>query len=410
MDKLTQHKLDNGLTVVHLHVPRALVGHFGVAVRAGSSGETDASQFGLAHFVEHTLFKGTAKRSSWHIINRMESVGGELNAFTTKEDTVVYTTFPRGSVRRAVELVTDLILNSRFPAKEIDKEREVICDEINSYRDTPADAVYDDFEDLLYAGHPLGHNILGTIDSVRDITGEMCRTWLNTHYVASNMVVFYAGAASADSFLRTASPYINMIPADQPKKPKVPVFSTVAKFEKTHITDSHQAHTVLGCALPKPDLHQRINLALLTNMLGGPGMNSLLNVSLRERRGLVYTVESSLSNMTDTTMFTTYFGTDPEDNARCIGLVCDEIDRLSQHGISPRRLAAAKKQYRGQLLVARDNIESRIIGVARSLLLHGYTISLSETDALLASITPATIARAASAIHANLSYLTFTPL
>lgn len=410
MTNLTQHTFPNGLRLVHLRIERSFVGHFGVAVKAGSMDEKTPAEHGLAHFVEHTLFKGTLKRHSWHIINRMEAVGGELNAYTGKEDTVIYTTFPRGSMIRAVELVTDLVLNSQFPDKELDKEREVVCDEINSYRDSPADAVYDDFEDMLYADSTLGHNILGDVKSVRAITGSMCRQWLATHYVAEKMVAFYAGPMSAENFISKASPYLTQIPARKAAGEEQGLLARKYSphFESVRHIDTHQAHTVMGCYMPRLNMEARVNMALVTNMLGGPGMNSLLNVVLRERRGLVYSVESSLSNLGDTTMFTTYFGTDPEDNNLCIRLVRETICKLADPGTDARKIAAAKKQYRGQLVLARENVENRIISLARAILLNGYMLSIAQTDELLASITPATVRQAALEL-ANLSYLSFSP-
>lgn len=396
---ISQDTLKNGLKVVHLLVPRASVAHFGVAVRAGSGDELTAAESGLAHFVEHTIFKGTQRRSSWHIINRMENVGGELNAFTTKEDTVVYTAFPKGALARAVDLVVDLVLNSRFPAAEIDKEREVICDEINSYLDSPADAVYDDFEDLLYAGSPLGHNILGTVESVKAIDSKMCRSWMSRHYHAGNMVAFYAGPMGFDTFIRRMSPVLEAIPDGTGKDVSRPVSVGCERFDITRNIDTHQAHTVLGCALPRFESQQRMTLALLTNMLGGPGMNSVLNVALRERRGLVYNVESTVSNWHSTTMFTTYFGTDPQDNMRCVGLVNDEIARIADGSVDARRLAAVRKQYRGQLTLGQENVENRIIGIARAILLHGNALSSAEVEKLLAGITPEAIREMAAAIQ-----------
>lgn len=384
VNNISFHTAPNGLRIVHLHVPRAGVGHFGIAVKAGSSRELTRKEEGLAHFVEHTLFKGTKKRSAWHILNRMESVGGELGAFTTKEDMVIYTSFPRGSLIRAVDLVVDLVRNSRFPANELEREREVICDEINSYLDSPADAVFDDFEDLLYKGSPLGHNILGTVESVRNITSGMCRDWLRKNYNANNMVAFYSGVLSVESFLKKALPFLESI-SSTAEKGSEPCCAEIqsATFEIVRNADTHQAHTVMGCSLPVLDTAERVELALLTNMLGGPGMNSLLNVELRERRGLVYTVESSLANWSESNMFTTYFGCDPADNLKCRQLVISTLQSIAESGLSPRRLAAARKQYLGQLLIARENTENCIINVARAILLRGKALSHHETAELL---------------------------
>lgn len=390
--------LPNGLKIVHLHIPRTPAAYFGIAVRAGSSDEILPEEAGLAHFVEHTLFKGTAKRTSWHIINRMESVGGELNAFTTKEDTVIYSSFPKGALARAVELITDLILNSRFPKKEIDKEREVVCDEINSYLDSPADAVYDDFEDLLYAGTPLGHNILGTTESVRAIDSAMCHNWLRRNYTASNMVAFYAGSVSWESFLHRVTPQLMAIEPGAKRVGAAIIYRQKSPFTEIKSVDSHQAHTVMGRMLPRLELKDRVTMAFVTNILGGPGMNSVFNIAMRERRGLVYTVESGLSNWNGTSMFTTYFGTDPHDNEKCIDIVNEHIERLASERMSQRRLAAAKKQYEGQLVLSRANIENRIIGMARSLLLYGKLFTEAEMKELIAGISPEDIMCCASSL------------
>lgn len=399
--------LPNGLRVVHLHIPGAAVAHFGVAVAAGSSDENSA-QHGLAHFVEHTLFKGTRRRSAWHILNRMEAVGGELGAFTTKQDTVVYSTFPAAELSRAVDLIADLILNSQFPQKQIDNERQVICDEINSYLDTPSEAVYDHFEDLLYQGSSFGHNILGSIQSVNSIDSQDCRGWLDRYYTAHNMVVYYAGRTSLYSLEKHIISHLDSIPKGQTHSASAQPFTPRSAFVRTKTTDTRQAHTVMGCALPRLSDQERIALALVTNILGGPGMNSLLNLSLRERSGLVYNVESNLTNWRNTTMFTTYFGTDPEDNTRCVSLVLAEIDRLASGYMTPRRVAAARKQYHGQMIVARANAESRIMAAARSLLHRGRLYTAADIDDLLASVSPTMIADLTGRLP-ELSRLTYCP-
>lgn len=402
------HTLSNNLRIVHLHVPKAQAAHFGIAVRAGSSHEQGKKEYGLAHFVEHTLFKGTMKRSSWHIINRMENVGGELNAFTTKEDTVIYSAFPKNALSRAVELITDLILNSRFPQAEIERERGVICDEINSYLDSPAEAVYDDFEDTLYAQTPLGHNILGTLKTVSEIDSGMCRQWLARHYFAENMVAFYAGPTPLETFLKKTERYLLTIPQRNHFTTQPVTWRQAEAFSLTKKNETHQAHTVVGCALPRLSVEERVTLALLTNILGGPGMNSIFNVELRERRGLVYNVESTMTNWNYSTMFTTYFGCDVEDNTKCISLIAKEITRIADGGINARKLSAARKQYRGQMILSRENIENRIIGIARSLLHNGRVMTIAETNILLDAITPESLGQMALRLL-PLSYLTIMP-
>lgn len=408
MNDIQTHILPNGLRVVHLHVPKAQAAHFGVAVRAGSSHEHDESQYGLAHFVEHTLFKGTLKRSAWHIINRMENVGGELNAFTTKEDTVIYSDFPKNALVRAVELITDLILHSKFPQNEIDRERGVICDEINSYLDSPADAVYDEFEDLLYSGTPVGHNILGTISSVENITSQMCAQWLRQHYNTANMVVFYAGSTSMGSFLKKTEKFLIQIPASTSDKVVAFPWSPNKNFKEIRKNETHQAHTVVGCALPRLDVEERVNMALLSNILGGPGMNSIFNVELRERRGLVYNVESTVTNWAFSTMFTTYFGCDPCDNDTCLKIIERELEKIAEGSITARRLVASKRQYQGQMILSRENVENRIISAARALLHNGYLMSIAQTKALLDDVSASSMQKMAQRLT-DLSCLTIMP-
>lgn len=397
---LTYLRLGNGMRCVHLSLPRSRVGFFGVAIRAGSRDEdTSRGLDGLAHFVEHTIFKGTERRSSHHIINRMEAVGGELNAFTSKEDTVVYTAFPRGNLSRAVELVADLVLNSRFPEHELDKERQVVEDEINSYLDSPADAVFDDFEDLVFEGTPLGHNILGSKKSLRKLSSADCRRWLDSFYVPERMVAFYAGNIGRDRLADYLERYFVWPRHDGTSIHAVanPVsYSEKGSNVVRHIRGNHQAHVVIGKVLPRLDDRRRIALSLLCNILGGPGMNSLLNIDLREHRGLVYNVEMSLSSMSDCSLATVYFGCDESDRTTCHSLVTERIEAVAAEGMSARALSAAKKQYLGQSVLAAENAENRIIAIARATLFRGFALSDSAFRQFVAEITSDNIRDCAS--------------
>ena len=399
----------DGMRAIHVRVPGAAVGYAGIVIGAGTRDEDlDAGEEGLAHFVEHTIFKGTARRSSWHIINRMEAVGGELNAFTSKEDTVVYTVFPRANAERAIELVTDLVANSSFPDSELDKEREVVADEIDSYLDTPSEAVYDEFEDIIFRGTPLGHNILGTRKSLAAFDSKMCRRWVDRLYTRDRMVCFYAGPESADTFARRLAKHVTDIPvAASAYKPTPITLGDTAFGDREKAIDTHQAHTVLGSVITITNRHERMNLSLLSNILGGPGMNSLLNVTLRERRGLVYTVESSVTPYIGLGEFNVYFGCDPEDSAKCLSLVKQQLDDIAQSPLTPHRLAAAKKQYRGQLLIGRENRESQILSAARATLLRGTAMTRAEVSEAIDAITPDTLLDMARRI-ASPSSLTFT--
>lgn len=288
--------LPSGLRLVYIQHHGVGAGIFGITVGAGSSDEGPGT-YGLAHLVEHTIFKGTLRRRPWHIINRMEAVGGELNAFTTKEETTVYTIFPQGAAARAIELVADLAINSQFPEGELDKEREVVIDEINSYRDTPSEAVYDDFEDMVYAGTPLGHNILGSAATVATLGSKDCRDFLHRHYTVGNMVVFYSGPQSSNHIADLVERCFEGLPQGAGKK-KAVTNSFTAKSAEVTIDGLHQSHVVLGIEVDSLYGDGRYADGLFSNLMGGPGMNSLLNVELRERRGLVYTVESSLTRFT----------------------------------------------------------------------------------------------------------------
>lgn len=415
MTEPTYHTLANGLRVVHLHVLGGAVGHCGFAVNAGSRDENlEEGEGGLAHFVEHTIFKGTRHRRSWHIINRMEAVGGELNAFTTKEDTVVYSTFPHGNTRRALELLVDLVTSSVFPEAEIEREREVVRDEIASYRDVPADAVFDDFEDMIYAGTPLGHNILGTDAGVGRLSSEDCRRWLDRHYTVPHITLFYAGPESAEDFLRLARRYCMEISAGQPYNhiaAPLPDFAASPRHEVRTI-DSHQSHVIIGCAMPARDRRGKVAMALLANILGGPGMNSRLNVLLRERRGLVYNVEAATANFRDSSMFTVYFGCDHEDRRRCSDITMRTIEDASRKAISARALDAARRQYLGQVLLADDNTGERIIALARALIRHDDSdsryprpMTRAELAELMMTLTPDDLTAAAGDILPRLSSL-----
>lgn len=364
----TLTRLGSGLRLVHVHQRNVGAGIFGIVVRAGSADEDAATQ-GLAHLVEHTIFKGTAHRSSWHIINRMEAVGGELNAFTTKEETTVYSIFPSGNAARAIELIADLAVNSRFPAGELEKEREVVLDEIYSYRDTPSEAVFDDFEDMVFAGTPLGHNILGSPASVRRLGSEDCRSFLHRFYAADNLVAFYSGPQSVDRISALVAKYFAPLPSQAGARGAVASgFASVRR--ECAIDGLHQVHAVFGIGVGSMHSSDRFAESLFANMIGGPGMNSLLNVELRERRGLVYNVEAGVTHMSDIGLLTVYFGCDAADKDRCMRICSDAMASMADMPADKlaHRLARAKRQYLGQLAIASENRENRVMAAARAVL------------------------------------------
>lgn len=399
--------LTGGLRLVHIHDRHTRAGIFGICVRAGSANER-TGQYGLAHFVEHTIFKGTRRRSAWHIINRMETVGGELNAYTTKDITVVYTQFPATALARAVELVADLTMNSQFPERELEKEREVVIDELQSYLDTPSEAIYDDFEDLAYAGCGYGHNILGTPLSVGNLTGADCRDFLRCYYRASNMVVFYCGPAGSQRVGAMVERCFGNLDTS-PVQEQPPQLTTVAPFHSIRQLPVHQSHVVLGATVRTETGRQRLAASMLANITGGPGMNSLLNVELRERKGLVYTVEASNTFMGDNCAFTVYFGCDEVDRERCTNLCRNVFASLADgSALTQRRLQSVRKQYLGQLILAVENRENRILAAARATLLYGRPVPDDEVRAGIADMTAEELAQVAQCM-AQCSSLSFVP-
>lgn len=369
------HTLQNGLRIIHLPT-LSPVAYCGFAINAGTRDE-QSNEFGLAHFVEHMLFKGTHKRKSWHILNRMEHVGGELNAYTSKEETFVYSVFKVEDYERAIELITDLIVNSQFPANEIAKEREVILDEIQSYEDSPSELIFDEFENLLFNGHPLGHHILGNKKSLLTFDRNSGRSFIEHHYTTENMVFFSMGQIDFKRILHFAQKYLSAIPNKHHnhsrKKPELLSPCHIKRKKKTH-----QSHIIIGSEAYDMHDKKRVPLYLLNNILGGPGMNSRLNIALREKHGLVYNVESNITSYTDTGLFSIYFGTDPKNRDKAFNLIEKELSSLRNKKLSEAQLAAAKKQAIGQIVVSSENKEGLFLGLGKSFLHYNKYDSLTE--------------------------------
>lgn len=380
--------LRNGLRVVHY--PHAgAVSYCGVMVNAGTRDEA-AGEYGLAHLVEHTIFKGTQRRRACHIRTCMESVGGELNAYTTKEETVLYCVYPGVYQQRAMELLGDLVTHATFPEVEFVKEREVVREEIEMYRDTPSEWVYDEFENRLFAGAALGHNILGTSEGLGSLSPELARAFMSRCYVAGEMVFFSYGDAPFARVCEWAERYFGDVPQGGMSAVRCRP-GAEERFEERMACDTHQAHVLWGCRAYDLYDGRRHALSLLCNMIGGPGQNSLLNVALRERSGYVYAVESSVVNYTDTGLLTVYFGTDARHVKRCLHRITHELDALRGGGLTPRRVEAAKKQYLGQLLVAEDNNENLALAVAKSFLRYGTVPTREEQCRRIAAIDAAEV-------------------
>ena len=384
------HTLANGLRIIHLPSAQPVV-YCGYAVGAGTRDEELGREEGMAHFCEHITFKGTERRSSMKILGHLESVGGDLNAFTNKEETVYHAAVLKDNIGRAVDLLTDIVFHSTYPQAEIDKEVEVIVDEIESYNDSPAELVYDLFENAVFSGHPLGHNILGTAEKLRRYTTADALRFTHRYYRPENSVFFAYGDVDFARLVRLLE-RANTVAADEAYCDCKQSAATLPPYVAQHIEhhmDTHLAHVMVGTRAYDVHDERRIALYLLNNILGGPGMTARLNVSLRERNALVYTVESMAQSYSDTGLWAVYFGCDPKNVNRCLRLIRRELDKVMQRPLSDAQLRAAKRQIRGQIGIACDSRESFALDFAKSYLHYGWkkdvTALCERIDALTAA-------------------------
>ena len=428
--KYNTYTLDNGLRIIHLPSDSQVV-YCGYQINAGTRNEEPGEE-GLAHFCEHVTFKGTERRKAWHILNCLESVGGDLNAYTNKEGTVYYSAILKEHIARAVDLLSDIVFHSVYPQTEIDKEVEVICDEIESYNDSPAELIYDEFENILFKGSPLGHNILGTAEQVRAFKTKDALRFTRKLYRPDNAIFFAYGdidfkklvklilkalgecpkgrelACSADcksaetpTDERIAeetptgeTPTEEMEAGDANHKVQSSKFNVQSKVAGQTIVmqkNTHQAHVMIGTQAYDVNDDRRMPLYLLNNMLGGPGMNAKLNLALREHNGLVYTVESTMVAYGDTGTWSIYFGCDEHDVKRCLRLVRKELDKFMQKPLSDAQLKAAKKQIKGQIGVACDNRENFALDFGKSFLHYGWEKNIDRLYEQVDEITAAQI-------------------
>ncbi len=392
---LTLHTLPNGIRLVHMPTASA-VAHCGIIINAGSRDELP-EEHGVAHFIEHMLFKGTTHRKSYHILSRLEDVGGELNAYTTKEETAIHASFLKEHYQRAVELMADLLFSSTFPPAEIEKEKEVVIEEINSYLDNPAEYIFDEFEEMVFPDQPIGRSILGMPATVKSITGESIRRFIARNYSTSQMVLCSVGAISPKNIIALFEKYFGQIPpGNSIKRIRTKYFYTPVSKEKK--ADTFQNHCIIGNIAY--DLHdkRRMGLFMLNNILGGQGMNSRLNLSLREKRGYAYNVESVYNPYTDTGLVTIYFGTDNRNLNKSIALINSEIDRLRRQPLGTLQLSRAKNQIKGYLARAYENHESLMLSLGKSLLIFDRIDSIDETFRKIDAVTGSELMETADAI------------
>ena len=416
------HTLANGLRIIHLPSAQPVV-YCGYAVGAGTRDEELGREEGMAHFCEHITFKGTERRSSMQILGHLESVGGDLNAFTNKEETVYHAAVLKENIDRAVDLLTDIVFHSTYPQAEIDKEVEVIVDEIESYNDSPAELVYDLFENAVFGGHPLGHNILGTAEKLRRYTTADALRFTRRYYRPENSVFFAYGDvdfrklvrlleranaadAAAESVAAVSLPPQQSAISDNSccgggKDTAAALLPPYVAQHIEHHMDTHLAHVMLGTRAYDVHDERRIALYLLNNILGGPGMTARLNVSLRERNALVYTVESMAQSYSDTGLWAVYFGCDPKNVKRCLRLIRRELDKVMQRPLSDAQLRSAKRQIRGQIGIACDSRESFALDFAKSYLHYGWRKDVTALCERIDALTAADLQRVAQDLFAE---------
>ena len=379
------HTLPNGIKIILSHTPSRVV-YSGVYINVGSRDEHGNDE-GMAHFIEHSLFKGTEHRKAYHILNRIDGVGGELNAFTTKEETCVYATSLAEHLPRCLELFADILFHSTFPEAEIEKEKEVVIEEINSYNDTPSELIYDQYEELAYESHPLAHNILGTKRNVRHFTAERLRTHLTESYTPSRMVVSVVGDVDFGRLVRLCERYFGCYEDRQSAvdRSRKPVFH---RFEKSIHRRTHQAHLLVGCEAPDVYSADKTAFTLLNNILGGPAMNSRLSVAIRERYGFCYTIESQYVPFSDTGLFYIYAGVDAGSQERALGLIRDELERMATTALTAQQLRQAQRQFIGQMAINNDNGSNEMQSIGKARLCFDHVDSIEEMNADIMRLTP----------------------
>lgn len=363
------------MRAVYLYAP-SYVSHIGLTFLAGSRFEND-NEIGLAHFLEHCLFKGTQKRKPFHILSRLDSVGGELNAFTSKEELCIHASFTNEHTERTIELLADISMNSTFPDKEIEKEKEIILDEINSYLDSPSDKIFDDFDALMFENHPLGNNILGTKESVNSFGSKDLNQYVERLLNADNGVISYVGADPIAKFEKLLEKYFGNFRKGEKQQLQID-FSGYKPFRKNVKEANYQAHAILGAIAPSYSNEERKSMNLLINILGGPALNSRLTLSIREKYGYSYNVEANYTPYSDTGFWSVYLGADQKYLRKSLDLVHKELKKLREVKLSSLQLHQAKQQLKGHLALSLDSNSGLMIGLGKSLLLFNQIDTLQE--------------------------------
>lgn len=378
------HKLPSGLRVIHKQT-QSTVAHCGIMIDIGSRDEKE-QEHGMAHFIEHVIFKGTTKRKSFHILSRLDNVGGDLNAYTTKEETCIYASFLPAYYDRSLELFSDLLFNSVFPAKEIEKEKDVVYDEITSYLDSPWEQIADDFENMLFKGHPLGRSILGTKEQLTSFSREDIFAFINRNYHLSDMILCSVGNIPIKKLLRYADKYFSNDVHNKPILPRIPINGYAANsmlLEK----NTFQTHVIMGNRAFSWNDKKRAALTLLSNYLGGPGMNTRLNMAIREKHGITYNIEAQYAPYSDTGVFFVYMGMDPANADKAIRLLNREFNLIRKTKPGTGQLHLAKKQFKGQIAISQESGLSEMFSMGKSIMVKDKVDCIEEVYATIDAIT-----------------------
>ena len=393
--EINTHELTNGIRIIH-HPVNSAVAHCGIMINTGSRDESAPEQ-GMAHFIEHALFKGTKKRKAFHILSRLEDVGGELNAYTTKEETWYYASFMNRYYERSIELLSDIIFSATLPKKELEKEKDVIMDEIYSYLDSPSEAIFDDYEELIYHGHPIGRNILGQKKTLQGFNTTTVKSFMQKHYNTDQMILSSVGNIDFSKLVRYAEKHLSHIPSNKRKHKRLGINGYESR-ELIVKKDLLQAHCIIGNRAYSAENPKAKTLILLNNLLGGPGMNSRLNLGIREKYGFTYTIESNYTTYHDTGVWSIYFGTEAQSVKRTIQLIYKELQKLKQTKLGPLQLKKAKQQLIGQIAIAQENNCNLMQSIAKSYHTFGKVESVEETNQNILAITADDIQEVANEI------------
>ncbi|MCF8228121.1 MAG: insulinase family protein [Bacteroidales bacterium] len=378
-----EHRLDNGVRLIHKSV-KSEVSHLAWMLNAGTRDE-HAGEAGIAHFIEHVIFKGTRKRKAYHVLSRMENVGGDLNAYTTKEETVVFNSFLNPHYERAIELLADIVSNSTFPEKEVIKERDVVIDEINHYKDTPSEEIYDEFEGLLFDGHPLGKNILGTPNDVMDIDKNKILSFIDNHYHTDRMLIASVGNIPFGKLVLLVEKHFGEM-QERVSEGMREKFSAYIPKNRQERRNTFLSHGCIGNLAYSHDDKKRLDLVLLNNLLGGPGMNSRLNLAIREKYGFTYMIDSQYLSYSDTGVFCIYLGTDKGYMERSIRLVHQELKKLREKKLGTLQLKRAKQQIIGQMAISLESNQNRMLAAGKSYLHLNRVNTFKELSARIENI------------------------